>query len=338
MYRFVGWKTRLFSFALLLLVVLVPTVGAMTNGTLQIDVVKAPIAPDGTAAHEITDFVLTFRDRDPAVDGISLLSGGTVTVVLPDDFVNTMQGAPNIAILLQGWPQSPPAPPPLFPWTTTVSGNTVTATLTSDFLVGDFGPGFKQVHLFLNDFRNPDPGMYDVELVIQPDPASSTTYSGTGTVHIVPKARPSANAVSVFSGGGPPPPFNNAIYQTVSAGDDAADVGLYLWDKGSSVTNNIIKPLIGVEIEMENQSHGRLVQVEGNKARTVGQLWIDAPAGAEDYGITGGPSVLGTAVVSGLDTGILVTTFRTDPNISGDYVITFQMNNGNTQELFVTAE
>ena len=319
-------------FAFGLLVMLVPAAGAATGGTLQVDIVKAPIGPDGTVADEITDFVLTFIDRDPAVDGISLLAGGTVTVTLPDGFVNTMQGDPNTVILLQGWPQSPPAVP--FPWTTTVSGNTVTATLTSDFLVGASGPGAKQVHLNVSDFRNPGPGMYNVGLVIKPDPMSDATYSGTGMVHIIPKARPSVNAVSVFSGGGPPPPFNNAIYQTVSPGSDAAPVGLYLWEKRSSVADGIIIPFLGVGIDMTNQHHGQLVQ--GNK--TVGHVWIDAPAGADVYGVTGGPSFLGTAAVSGLDVGILVTTFSTDPDVTGDYTITFRMNNGNTQELFVTAE
>lgn len=319
----------LFAFALLVMVV--PAAGAATNSILPVSIEKAPIVPDGTTANEITDFVLTFVDRDPSIDGLSLLAGATVTATLPDAFVNTMAGDINTAILLQGWPQSPPFP---FPWITEVSGNAVTATLTSDYLVGDFGPGVKQVHLFLGDFRNPGPGVYQVDLVIKPDPASSATFTGTGTVRILPKSRPSVNAVSVFSGGGPPPPFNNAIYQTVAAGDDAADVGLYLWDKGSSVADGIINPFVDVAIVMSNLSRGRLVQ--GNK--TVGHVWIDAPAGAAVYGITGGPSFLGIAAVSEIDVGILVTTFSTDPNATGVYTIGFQLNNGNTQQLFVTAE
>jgi hypothetical protein len=312
----------------------IPVAGAATETDLDIGIVRAPVAPDGTTAGEFTDFVLTFIDRDPAVDGLSLKEGATVSVTLPDGFTNT-GGGPNSLILLQGWPQSPPAPPPLFPWVTTVSGKTATATLTADYLVGVSGPGFKQVHLLFNGFLNPEPGMYDVELVIQPDPASGDTYRGTGTVHIIPKARPSVNAVSVFSGGGPPPPFNNPLYQAVSAGDDANDVGFYLWDARSSTANAVINPYIGVDIEMTNPNHGRLVQ--GTK--TVGQVWIDAPPGAEDYGIaTAGPSFLGTSVVTGLDVGILITTFSTDPDVTGRYTITVQMNNGNTQELFITAE
>lgn len=308
------------------------------TGTLDVEVGLAPIVPDGTVAGEITDFVLTFVDRDPAVSGISLKTGGTVTVTLPDDFVDIGTGVPNVIVLLQGWPQSPPAGGPGFLWDHSISGNSITATLTSDYLVGDFGPGAKQAHLILNRFRNPSkPGMYDVHLEIDPDPATDDVYTGTGRVHIIPKARPSINAVSVFSGvdNPPPPPFNNSIYQTVTAGDDAADVGLYLWDKGSSVADDVMNPYLGVDIHMTNQRHGLLRQ--SNK--TVGHVWIDAPAGADNYGITTArPSYRGVTAVSMLDTGILETTFHTDGDVTGDYMITFRMNNGNTQKLFVTAE
>ena len=316
-----------------LLVTLVPMVGAVADYQLDITTSKAPITPDGTTAGAITDFVLTFRDLDPAVDGISMLEGGTVTATLPPAFVNIGVGS-NTAILLQGWPQSPPAPPPAFPWVTTTAGNAVTATLTADFLVGDSGPGFKQLHLLLNSFRNPGPGTYEVDLVIQPDSGSTATYTGVGTVHILSKARPSVNAVSVFSGGGPPP-FNNAIYQSVLAGDDANPVGLYLWDRGSSVLDGVFAPFLDVDIAMTGLTHGRLVQ----GTRTVGQVWIDAPAGANDYGIaTGGPSSPGITAISGFPVGVLLTTFTTDPDVTGPYTITFRLSNGNTQKLFVTAQ
>ena len=96
-----------------------------------------------------------------------------------------------------------------------------------------------------------------------------------------------------------------------------------------------MNPYLGVDIHMKNLGHGLLRQ--GNK--TVGHVWIDAPAGADDYGITtAGPSAPGLTAVSGLETGILITTFHTDGDVTGDYTITFRMNNGNTQKLFVTAE
>lgn len=320
-------------FALSLVMVAAPIAVADTHLPRQTnDVDRPPVSPDGTSAGAITDFVITFIDRDPAVDGISLKSGGTVTITLPDGFVDTGDGTDNTIILLQGWPQSPPFP---FPWTTSVSGNTLTTTLTSDYLVGDFGPGFKQAHLLLNSFRNPDPGRYNIDVVIQPDPASTTTLEATARVQIIGAARPSINVVSVFSGGGPPPPFNNPLFQTVAAGDDSLDVGLYLWEAGSSVAEGIVNPFVGVDIEMTSATEGRLMQ----DAAVVGHVSIEAPAGAADFGLsTDGPSVLGPAVVTGFDVGILVLRLHTDPGATGEYVVTLAMAHGNSQTIRVTAE
>ncbi len=320
-------------FAFSLLIVAAPIASADTHFPRQTnDVDRPPVSPDGTSAGALTDFVITFIDRDPAVDGIGLKSGGTVTITLPDGFVDTGDGTENTVILLQGWPQSPPFP---FPWTTTVAGNTLTTTLTSDYLVGDFGPGFKQAHLLLNSFRNPGPGRYDIDVVVQPDPASTATLHATARVQIIGEARPSVNAVSVFSGGGPPPPFNNPLFQSVAPGDDSLDVGLYLWEAGSSVVDGIVNPFVGVDIEMTSRNEGRLVQ----GAAVVGHVSVDAPAGAEDFGLsTDGPSVLGSAVVTGLDVGILVMRLHTDPDVIGEYVVRLAMAHGNSQTIRVTAE
>ncbi len=283
-------------------------------------------------AGEITDIVLSFADPDPAVPGMSLRDGGSIVVILPDGFTNTGVGVTQAAIL-QGWPQSPPAPPPLFPWTATVVDNTITVELTDDYLVGVSGPGPKALHLVLNSFRNPGPGLYDIQVAIQPDPASPDVHEGTGTVHVIPKSRPNVNIVSVFSGGGPPPPFNNPLYQTVAAGDTSLDVGLYLWEGGSSVADGDVRPYLGVEVEMENPGHGRLVHF----GRTVGHVWIDAPAGADDFMLSATPSFSGVSAVTGLDVGIMIVSLQTDADVPGDYAIEFRMNNGNSQEFFVTA-
>ncbi len=151
----------------------------------------------------------------------------------------------NTVALLQGWPQSPPAPPPDVIWNTTVDGNTITATMTADYLVGEFGPGPKQMHLLLPTFRNPPvAGRYNVLLEIRPDPATDEVISGIVRVTIEPATRPSVEVVSAFSGGGPPPPFNNPIYQTVAADDASLDVGMYLWEEGSSVADGIFNSMV----------------------------------------------------------------------------------------------
>lgn len=121
---------------------------------------------------------MTFRDRDPSVDGISLQSGGTVTGQFPDAIT---PGPGGNLILLQGWPQSPPAPPPLFPWSTVINGNSVTATMTGPFdPTTTFGPGPKQVHALLPGFRNPGPGRYPIELTIDLDDKSTSRATRTG--------------------------------------------------------------------------------------------------------------------------------------------------------------
>lgn len=310
-----------------------PAADANGGDTLAISVAKAVVAPDGTTAGEITDVVFTFVDPDPAVPGISLKKDATITITFPDDFINTGSGATQPAIL-QGWPQSPPAPPPLFPWVATVVDTAVTITLTDDYLVGAAGPGPKQVHLVLNGFRNPGPGRYDIDVAIKPDPASPEVLEGIGKLRIIPKARRSINIVSVFSGGGPPP-FNNPLYQTVVAGQDSLDVGLYLWDKRSSVADGDVNPLLGVDLKMTNAKHGRLVQ----NGRTVGHVSIKAPRGADEYELsTDGPSILGMSAVTALPVGILVTRLITDPDVAGDYVVSFRLNGGDRTKFMVSAE
>ena len=295
------------------------------SGNLSVEVIRAPIVPDGTSAGAFTDIVLNFRDLDPNTPGIPILIGGSIEVVLPEAFTNTGVGN-NLGIILQGWPQSPPGPPPSFSITTVVS-NTITVEMTKDYDLGGVdAPGPKQAHLNLKGFRNPGPGMYPISMSIM-DPSGDITHSGIGTVHIIPNARPAVSAVSLFSGGGPPPPFNNAIYQTVVQGESANRVGLYLWESRS-------KALVEADIEMENPTHGRLVKSNGS---TAGQVWISPPPGASDYMLeTESPSMEGIAFSSSVvKVGILLTTFTPDPNVLGDYTIAFKMNNGNTQYLFV---
>lgn len=312
---------------------LVPAAAA--HESLDISVAPAPIGPGGTTAGEVTDFVLTFIDRNPAVDGIGMVAGGSVTVELPPEFTNTGSGGDGL-ILLQGWPQSPPAPPPAFPWTTAVDGTTVSATLTADFLVGAFGPGVKQVHLLLNGFRNPtNPGVYDVGLTIRPDPDSTVTHSGVARVKIVPRTRPSINIVSVFSGPpGPPPPFFNPLFQDVEPGDSSRNVGMYLWGAGSSVAEGVFDPMIGVDVVMQSDRRGALVQ----DGRVVGHVAVRAPRGARHLTLTSlGPSTLGNAAVTGFETGVLIVALTTDPHATGTYTVTFRLNGGNSQSFEVTA-
>lgn len=296
---------------------------AVVADTLDVTVTRAPVAPDGTTAGAVTDFVLTFADRDPNVSGIALPVGSTVEVNLPAGFVNTGAGGDNV-IILQGWPQSPIIP---FPYDIDITGNRITLTLTSDFARGsdgEGGPGPKQVHLLLNSFTNPRPGRYQIPLQI--DSATGESYSGVGIVHIIPKARPSVNIVSFLSGGGPPPPFNNPVYQDVALGDDALLTRLFVWDKRSA-------PFLGIDlVSTDSPEHYRIVR----ENRTVGHVRITAPEGATDYSLTTmGPSIEVPNPVTLVPTGGLDTQFSPDPTVAGDYVIMWRLNNGNTDRQFI---
>lgn len=295
---------------------------------LDISIARAPIVPDGTTAGAPTDFVMTFRDRDPASGpGIAMSEGGTVTVILPDGFTG---GAGGALVLLQGWPQSPPAPPPAFLWATTFSGNTITATMTAAFDdTTTFGPGFKQVHLLTPNYRNPGPGRYPITLMIDPDGTGTDIHSGIGWVRIIPKARPAVSVVSIFSGPpGPPPPFYNPLFQTLSAGMSTPAMGLYLWNRNSA-------PAVGVNIRKRNANHYQLVQGK----ETVGQIYIEAPAGASAFGLTtdgNSMEVDAFPFTLGVTTGLLLARFHTDSNVAGDYFIDISMNGGNTEQIKIS--
>ena len=294
-----------------------------TNG-LAIEVIRAPIVPDGTSAHAVTDIVMNFRNLDPDIDGISIKKDGYIEVILPPEFKNTGNGT-NSGIILQGWPQSPPGPPPTA-FVTSVMQNTIKVSMLKDFTVGSYGPGPKQIHLALLGFKNPGTGYYSISLCIKPDPNNPATKCGVGKVHIIPKPRPAVSAVSLFSGGGPPPPFNNAIYQDVNLGGMGLTVGLYLWESRG-------KPLVGADIQMENNSHGRIIKSTGT---TAGHLFISSPRSAMDYELTTeGPSEAGKTFLTNVDVGILKTKLIPDPAVKGEYRLSFAMNNGNTQNLFV---
>ena len=174
--------------------------------------------------------MITLADRNPAVDGLNLKAGATITVVLPKQFTNLGEG-PNSVILLQGWPQSPAFP---FPWELAIDGNLLTITLTGDYGPGPVGPGPKQLHLILFGFTNPEePGYYPIKVTIKPDPASKHQMRRVAVAKIIADVRPSIHAVSLFSGPpGQPPPFFNPIYQTVMQGEAARQVGLHVWDWG----------------------------------------------------------------------------------------------------------
>ncbi len=314
------------SFTVALLLALLPTSAAPTGRSddPRLQVVKAPVAPDGTTAGAALDFVVNFADPDPAVPGVAMKAGGTITIELDRAFdLSGNQGIdlpPGVVIILQGWPQSPRVP---FPYTADIVGNTVTLTLTSDWPVGTFGPGPKSVHLALLDSTNPPvAGRYSVDMTIQPGPREPT-LERQGRIKIIDDVRASVNVVSLFSGGGPPPPFFNPLFQDVALGEAGHEVGMYLWENGGAAAE-------GVDVQMINPRFGRLVQ----DGRNVGRVWIRAPRHARNYTIVStGPSVEISAFVTGVPTGLLVTQFTPDSSVAGHYSVVFRMTGGKRQTM-----
>ena len=284
-------------------------------------VVSAPVAPDGTVAGALTDVVLTFANRNPLVDGLPLKAGATVEVALPDAFLADRDGV-NIGIILQGWPQSPPGPPPLFPWTTAVDGNTVTLTLTSDYLPGAKGPGPKQVHLLLGGFSNPQAaGMYPIELAITPDPASGETLRGIGTVEILAKTAPSIQPLSTVNGA-PPPPFPNSLYQTLVPGEMPLSWGFYIWGRDGV-------PQVGADLVKQ---HDTLYWIVNGKGYRVGWVKVRPPRGAKTFELTTtGPAASADTVVTALPAALLKAQFTPDAYATGRYQVIWHMSGGTTQ-------
>lgn len=320
------------------------------SGGIVSQAAKAPIVPDGDVAGARTDFVIDLDiDKDPAVPGRSLSAGDEVRVTLPAAFVfaeaadfplagagSSPTCAPgnfqcSTSVLLQGWPQNPVSPGL---YSLSLADNTLTFEVTGDIGPTATGPGFKQIHLIFNGFRNPmRPGPYRIRVEVETD---GTVERGTAYLRIRPNIRPSINVTSVFdvpaddpNGGNPPNP--NFIYQQTSPGAAAPLTWNFLmWD-----TDGV--PFTDVEIVQKNPRGGRLVR----NGATVGRFTIHAPAGAIGQQLMSlGPSVASGTPVIGMTfqpplmTGRLRASF-TAGSMPGRYVTDIRLNNGNRINMFV---
>jgi hypothetical protein len=257
------------------------------------------------------------------------------------------------AVMLQGWPQHPPFPPALFhTLSIDLADNAFVFTALQDISPNPpSSPGIKQLHLILNGVTNPEPGEYLIRVEAQTGP-SGAWETGSGILKIVPKPRPSVNVTSVFvkalagllPGGqacGPgtnPPNPDNPVFQTTAVGDAAPFMwSLLLWDKKKG-------PMDDVDLAWVNDHHAQLKR--GKK--TVGHVYIDAPPGADGHDIEvnpldcptrlpGAPVIAGTPGIGPQPVGRLDLLFWTGSK-PGLYTTTISLNNGNSVQLFVTAE
>lgn len=298
-------------------------------------VVKAPIVPDGDVAGALTDFVINLdTDMDPSVPGRTLLAGNTIRVTLPEAFSSVglptnvptecaaFKGECNTAVLLQGWPQRP-FPPTLAFHTLEMDGtHTLVFTAVQDLAPGPT-PGIKQTHLMALGFTNPEAGDYaiDIEAMTGPDGAVET---GTAVVTIHPEIRPSINVTSVFAKAGEDDPNGNAIYQQAAPGATTPFAwDFFLWGADG-------QGIVGAELVQADDAGGSIVV--GDAA--IGSFSIEAPDGATGQTVSGGPSVEANSPVSGAPSSRLTAQF-TAGDTPGRYVTTFEMDGGNSLQMFV---
>jgi hypothetical protein len=297
-------------------------------------VIKAPIVADGDVAGAPTDLVFILDiDLDPAVPGRTLAADNSVRITFPEEFesveVNAGPAAGceapcNTGVILQGWPQRPFPPTPEFYAVEMDGSHTFVMTAVQDLAPGAT-PGVKQFHVILSGFTNPtEPGDYaiTVEAGTGPDGAVET---GTGVVTIHPAIRPSINVTSIFAKANEDDPNGNTIYQAADAGGSppfAWDFFLFGADGGA---------VVGAELQQDGDAGGDIVQ----DGAVIGTYSIAAPDGATGQSVSGGPSVDATAPVLGKAAGRLTATFNAG-DLPGDYVTTFEMDGGNTQQMHVT--
>jgi hypothetical protein len=321
------------------------TSAALGDGIVS-SVVKAPITPDGDVASAPTDLVINLdTSLDPAFLGRALPPGCSVRVTLPAAFerilpVKDLFSAADCTpgnfqcttgVFLQGWPQHPilptfPPPGLATQYGLTLEGtHTLVFTALTDLIVPNPnpapGPGLKQIHL-ISGFVNPKrPGFYNIQVEIGPE-GVCTHESGVANVHIVPKIRPSVEVTSALNIGAP-----NTIYQQTTAYNDAPlPWDFLLWDRNG-------EPMSGVNVEMVNPDFALLKQ--GN--RTVGHIRIQAPVGAVNHKVSGGPSTEINAPIKGIPTALLKVQF-TAGSESGRYTTTVKLHGGNELNMFVDAQ
>jgi hypothetical protein len=284
-----------------------------------------------------TDFVITLdRSLDPSVPGRTLKAGRTIKVTLPEGFQET-DGLPfaspgsspdcapgnvqcNTGVLLQGWPQHPIAPPfQKYSFSYEADTNTIVYTALQDLEPNTpLDPGIKQMHLILVGFQNPSPGRYRVKVEAETGPGGAVE-SGWGSLNIIPRARPSINVTSAFNAGTP-----NTIYQDTTPGAlTPLPWDFLLWNRDGV-------PFIGVDIKTVNPGHSLLVQ--GN--RVVGHVRVKAPPSAIGHEVFAlNPSTDVNSPVLGVPTARLTAYFRAGSAV-GEYVVTFELNGGNSVQMF----
>ncbi len=306
--------------------------------TTNLDVVikTAPIVPHGLMVGAPFDITMSFVDLDPEVPGIVFKKGGTATVKLPKDILNLgfPVSRPGDATgceppvlkkcssggFLDGWPQSPILPLNLIEYNDENHSLILTATVDSPAYSLE-SPGAKLVHLFTFGFKNPsEPGDYPISIELRPDPATDAVFAGSASLPITAMRQANIAIDTTQSLNIKGPRYQNTMFQTLKPGDTSRNMSANIWDDKHA-------PILGATIEMSDATAGSLVSSDGS---VIGAIDIKAPKDAKGFYLLRAPSFAATTGLAGYPTGRLVSTLRTAPNVTGDYVVTMSLNNGNS--------
>lgn len=322
-------------FCFLTSVLCLPLSANSATTDLDIIVKTAPIVPNGLLVGSPLDVTLSFVDLNPAVPGIAMKTGGTITVNLPKEVVNTgytiaKPGSADGCMppvftecssggMLDGWPQSPLLPFADFTYDEANHALTITATANSpDYSLES--PGAKLVHLFTFGFINPDqPGDYPVSLEIKPDPVSDDVFVGSSTLSITDEKMPNIAIDSTQSVHIKGPRFQNTMYQSLIPGSTSRNMSSNLWDANHA-------PIVGASIAMTSSTGGDLLSQDGD---VIGALNIDAPNDAKGFYLMSADSFETKTGLAGFPTGRIVTSLKTAPAVAGTYVVTLSLEGGN---------
>lgn len=328
-----------------LLVILPACAGVATPATPANDgivkqIMKAPVVPDGDVAGRPNDIVIDLNTSlDPNVPGRTLLKGKSIKVTFPDAFKAT--GIPlerftagkcpqqcAAVALLQGWPQHPFAFPK---YDLALEGTqTIVITANEDLKANPpLDPGLKQIHLLTSSHTNPAAGSYVIKVSAETG-ANGAVETGSGTLTVLAAVRPSINPASALS----QPPGLNAIYQQAAAGQEIGrPFDFLLWGADG-------KPLTGVSVAPADTT--KFAKYTGGLLKqgdtVVGGIIGSAPQGATGQrAFTDEPSKEVKSPATGVPTGLLRIRF-TVGSVAGEYAPTFELIDGNSWQMHVTAK
>lgn len=328
--------SQLLNFALVSCIVLQSQVVTAGSQELTVVVKTAPIVPHGLIAGSPFDVTLSFVNLDPAVPGIVMKKGATARVSLPKEIINLgfpvakpgeAKGCepPVLAKcssggFLDGWPQSPLLPINLIEYE--AEGHSLVLTTIVDSPPYSIeSPGVKLIHLFTFGFKNPDqPGEYPISLEIHPDPATNDVLTGSATLKITDTRQANVAIDTTQSIHTKGPRYKNTMFQTLKPGDTSRNMSANLWDAEH-------KPIVGATIAMSSNTTGNLLS---SKGAIIGTVDIQAPKDAKGFYLLRAPSFATKTGLAGYPTGRLVSSLRTAPKVTGEYVVSLSLTDGNS--------